>query len=104
MKKKKKRLLSDTTKIFAGDRSMNGGLDFRFLLDRINFILPSDIGIILFSDAGRVWMNEKSPGNWHIGYGLGAYIAPLMRNFRLWLSAADSEESVFLFGNFGITF
>ncbi len=89
---------------FAGDRSMNGGLDFRFLLDRINFILPSDIGIILFSDAGRVWMNEKSPGNWHIGYGLGAYIAPLMRNFTMSLSAAASEESVFLFGNFGFTF
>ena len=38
-------------------------------------ILPTEIGLIGFTDAGRVYVDGESPGGWHTAAGGGAWIA-----------------------------
>jgi hypothetical protein len=62
---------------FAGDGSVSGTVELRMPLDTVTILTRTEVGVLLFVDAGRVWYNGASPGGWHTGYGAGAWLGVL---------------------------
>lgn len=60
---------------YAGDASLSGTVELQLPIARVPVILPLDTGIYGFSDAGRVYVDGESPGGWHVGSGVGVWIA-----------------------------
>ncbi|MGB6122889.1 MAG: BamA/TamA family outer membrane protein [Bacteroidota bacterium] len=89
---------------FTGDASLFGSADLRLSLGRYFIIIPTEIGLILLADAGRVWLNGDSDGNWHTDAGLGLWFAPLSRDFLLSVIAAQSVEGLFINAGAGFSF
>ncbi|MDX1476233.1 MAG: hypothetical protein R3301_00960 [Saprospiraceae bacterium] len=91
---------------FAGKKSLFLNSDLRIqLVDKPSALVPHKIGLILFYDVGRVYVNGESSNKWHSGYGVGIYYVPLRERFALRLSAAFSEEESGLFKiSFGQSF
>ncbi len=79
---------------FAGDAAVYGNFDARLFLARITLVVPCDIGINGFVDAGRVFLEDESSSDWHPSGGGGIWIAPLARTNTLTLSVAGSGEDV----------
>jgi len=62
---------------FAGDHMLYNNLQARIkLFDVASYILPGQLGITGFYDAGRVWIRGESSDRWHSGTGGGLYFAP----------------------------
>jgi outer membrane protein assembly factor BamA len=57
------------TERFAGDAALYGRAEFRVLLGHIGLLVPWDVGVFAFTDAGRVYVAGVSPGGWHISAG-----------------------------------
>jgi hypothetical protein len=62
---------------FAGDASLYGNAELRVPVAQFPLILPLDVGLIGFADAGRVYVNGDSPGGWHNAEGGGVWIGLL---------------------------
>ncbi|HZK77602.1 MAG TPA: BamA/TamA family outer membrane protein, partial [Gemmatimonadaceae bacterium] len=62
---------------FAGDASMFGNAELRVPVAQFPLILPLDVGLIGFADAGRVYVNGDSPGGWHTAAGGGFWVGLL---------------------------
>lgn len=79
---------------FAGESAFYTQFDARFeLFEWKNYVLPSRVGLILFSDIGRVWLEGENSKTWHHGYGAGFYLVPFSKfafNFLL----ANSKEGL----------
>ena len=82
---------------FAGDASLYGHFDVRLFLVRVNLLLPCDLGINAFTDAGRVFVDGESSNDWHPSGGGGIWIAPLARTNTLTFSVAASDEDVLFY-------
>lgn len=89
---------------FAGDASLLGSAEIRFSVGRWKIIVPTEVGLFLLADAGRVWVGGQSPGAVHTDAGGGIWIAPLNRDTILSLSVATSEEGFFIGGGIGFGF
>lgn len=62
---------------FAGQHSMYNNLELRMkLADFANYVLPGQLGMILFYDTGRVWEKGETSHLWHNGLGGGLYLSP----------------------------
>lgn len=62
---------------FAGDHMVFNNLQARMKLINIaSYILPGQLGVSGFYDAGRVWVRGESSTQWHQGTGAGVYFAP----------------------------
>ncbi len=62
---------------FAGDGMAFGSLEFRIkLLEGKSYLIPGQVGIIVFNDAGRVWQKGEQSNKWHYSYGGGIYFVP----------------------------
>lgn len=62
---------------FAGDHMLYNNLQARVkLFDVASYILPGQLGLSGFYDAGRVWIKGESSDQWHTGTGGGLYFAP----------------------------
>ncbi len=89
---------------FSGDGSIGGSADVRFDLFRLKILVPTQVGVFVFGDAGRVYVAGNSPGGWHADAGGGISLAPISRELTLSLSIANSPEGLFLNGGFGFSF
>jgi hypothetical protein len=58
---------------FAGDRSLFGSSELRVPLGRMTLLTRGDFGVSGFVDAGRVYLNGRSPGGWHTAFGGGVW-------------------------------
>jgi len=59
---------------YAGDEAIYGNSEIRLPVAQFPFILPLDVGLIGFADAGRVYVNGDSPGGWHSAVGGGFWV------------------------------
>ena len=82
---------------FAGEASLFGNLDVKLFLVRVKMLVPTDLGLSAFADAGRVFVAGESSRDWHPSGGGGVWLAPLARTNTLTLSVAASEEDVLLY-------
>lgn len=89
---------------FSGDAAIGGSAELRFELFRAKLLVPTTIGLFLFGDAGRVYVDGASADGWHADAGAGISLAPLSRDLTLSLSVASSVEGIFINGGFGYAF
>jgi hypothetical protein len=89
---------------FAGDGSVIGAAEVRCDLFKLRVLVPTQIGLFVFSEAGRVYLNGNSPKGWHADVGSGISLAPISRDLTFSVSIASSVEGVFVNGAFGFSF
>ena len=58
---------------YSGDASLYGTSEIRIPVARIRHVVPIDLGVLGFTDAGRVYVNGSSPGGWHVVAGGGLW-------------------------------
>ena len=86
---------------FTGDASVYMNSELRLHLGKVrNLYIPFETGIIGFYDLGKVWLDGRSEGGWHAGYGGGFYISPITRDylFTLLFESSVEEKLLFRFG------
>ena len=77
---------------FAGEHMVYNNLQARVKLFNIaSYILPGQLGLSGFYDAGRVWEKDEHSDKWHQGTGGGVYFAPAGLTI-VQLLAGHSEE------------
>ena len=62
---------------YAGDASLNGTAELRVPVARFPLVVPLDVGLFGFFDAGRVYLSGESPGGWHTATGAGFWVGVL---------------------------
>jgi hypothetical protein len=62
---------------FTGDAMAYGGVELRTVLTRARLIVRGDLGMLAFTDVGRVFVDGRSEGNWQTGYGVGVWFESL---------------------------
>lgn len=89
---------------FSGESSFYHQFDIRIkLFDWQSYFLPSQVGLVLFNDLGRVWVDGENSEKLHHGYGGGIFLTPF--NFAaITVLAAASEEGVYPLLKFGFFF
>ncbi|HEX6038197.1 BamA/TamA family outer membrane protein [Longimicrobium sp.] len=58
---------------FAGDAAAFGSVELRQPLGQLRLLVRGRLGVFALADAGRVWMDGDSPGDWHTNYGGGLW-------------------------------
>ncbi|KYG83451.1 metallophosphoesterase [Roseivirga echinicomitans] len=89
---------------FSGESSLYHQVEMRVkLFDWSSFYFPSQVGMILFNDLGKVWVDGEESNKIHHGYGGGIYVTPF--NFAaINILLAISEESILPLIKFGFYF
>ena len=80
---------------FAGDASAYGSAELRMPLFRMTLLTRGQLGLIGFTDTGRVWMDGESDGDWHMGYGGGLWFGTLERQFSATYAHGDEHRIYF---------
>ncbi|MDO8501338.1 MAG: hypothetical protein Q7S20_05815 [Gemmatimonadaceae bacterium] len=62
---------------YAGDASVYGTTELRVPIAKFPLILPLDVGVLGFMDAGRVYVDGDSPGGWHRANGAGFWVGAI---------------------------
>jgi len=62
---------------YAGDAAVFGAAELRVSLATFPLVLPLNVGVFGFADAGRVYVAGNSPGGWHGGPGAGLWLGLL---------------------------
>jgi outer membrane protein assembly factor BamA len=93
---------------FSGSSMMYGSLEGHFrLFKSASHVLPGDVGLLAFYEAGRVWVKNDLTKKWHQSVGGGLYFTPFN---LIMLSAAlgySQESTLFNFTigtKFNLTF
>jgi hypothetical protein len=89
---------------FAGDEMVFGNFDVRAFLARVKLIFPGDLGVLAFSDVGRVFLDDDHSDRWHWSAGGGVWFAPLVRTNAISLTVAYSPEDVLVYLRQGFHF
>lgn len=62
---------------FAGDASLYGSAELRVPLFKFPTIVPTDIGVLAFTDAAKVYVDDEAAGGWHTASGAGFWIGAI---------------------------
>ena len=62
---------------FAGDAAAFGGAELRQPLGQVRLLVRGRVGVFALADAGRVWLDGESPGDWHTDVGGGVWFETL---------------------------
>jgi hemolysin activation/secretion protein len=83
---------------FAGDASAFGSVELRVPIARITLLTRGHLGVIGFADAGRVWMDGNSSGDWHTGAGGGLWFGSLGQQVSVTYARGDEHRVYFYYG------
>ncbi|NOZ47709.1 MAG: BamA/TamA family outer membrane protein [Chlorobi bacterium] len=87
---------------FYGDASLYMNTEIRIRVKHFKtYILNGTAGMLLFNDAGRVWLEGENSSQWHDGYGVGLWWS-LFDMALLTTSYAVSKEDSLI--NFSINY
>jgi outer membrane translocation and assembly module TamA len=90
---------------FIGNFSLYGSLSLRGWLGRVPIpLLPTRVGLVAFTDTGRVWLENEESDTWHTSYGGGILLQPVLAPVTLHVIAADSKEGTRLYFGLGYPF
>jgi surface antigen Omp85-like protein len=62
---------------FAGDAAVFGSAEVRQPLGQVRLLIRGRVGAFGFAEAGRVYVDGSSPGDWHPSFGGGAWFESL---------------------------
>ncbi|MFA4869067.1 MAG: BamA/TamA family outer membrane protein [Pedobacter sp.] len=92
------------SKRFTGNSMVYNNLDLRLkLFNFTSYLVPGTVGMIGFTDVGRVWEKGEHSGRWHQGYGGGLYVMP-GEVILLQASVGASKEASMLYLSIGFNF
>jgi hypothetical protein len=92
------------SKRFTGNSMIYNNLDLRLkLFNFTSYLVPGTVGMIGFTDVGRVWEKGEQSGRWHQGYGGGLYVMP-GEVILLQASVGASKEASMLYLSVGFNF
>jgi hypothetical protein len=91
-------LTGTTPQRYAGDASVFGNSELRIPVASVRTLLPLDIGILGFADAGRVYVDGESPGGWHGVMGGGLWFGLLDRATGMSVVLTSSRDRRVVFG------
>jgi hypothetical protein len=77
---------------FSGRSAVFGNTELRLLLGKVRLVVPAEIGVLTFTDVGKVVADGEHSSVWHAGYGGGIWIAPMARGNTVSLSLGLSRE------------
>ena len=77
---------------YAGDATMYGTAELRVPIAEFPLVLPWNLGVLGFTEAGRVYMDGESPGGWHTGYGGGIWLGVLKPRANLTLTFTNNPD------------
>jgi hypothetical protein len=83
---------------FAGDASAFGAVELRVPLVRITLLSRGQLGVIGFADAGQVWLDGDSAGDWHTGAGGGLWFGSLGQQVSVTYAKGDEHRVYFYYG------
>jgi hypothetical protein len=89
---------------FAGDAALYGTAELQIPVARFAFLLPLDVGVYGYGDAGRVYVDGESPGGWHKAAGIGIWIGVLNPATALSFEFGDQRGRSGLRVRTGLTF
>ena len=75
---------------FTGDALLFGGLEARGKLARVRLLVNADLGLLAFTEAGRVYVDGESEGGWHASYGAGVWLGSVARSVSATLAVGES--------------
>ncbi|MEJ2615166.1 MAG: hypothetical protein P8Z35_09415 [Ignavibacteriaceae bacterium] len=84
---------------FAGNASLFGQLELRFLIKEFEFLLKEKLGMSFFSEAGRVFSGSGNSKKWHPSYGFGFWSSVIKRKINLSLIFAFSPEGMSMYAD-----
>jgi len=67
-------------------------------------LFPTLWGIFGNTDAGRVYVDGRSPGGWHTGVGGGAWVALLDRANTLSIGITQGHDQTVVYAGLGFPF
>ncbi|WEK17504.1 MAG: hypothetical protein P0Y49_11930 [Candidatus Pedobacter colombiensis] len=92
------------TNRFTGTTMFYNNLDLRLkLFNFTSYLVPGTVGMVGFTDIGRVWEKGEHSDRWHQGYGGGLYIMP-GEVILLQASVGASKEASMLYLSIGFNF
>jgi hypothetical protein len=78
---------------FSGSSMAYGSAELRWRLANLRGrVLPGEVGVVGFQDAGRVWLKGEQSDKWHLAYGGGLYFTPYNSVLISVLGAISEEE------------
>ncbi|MFT7622963.1 MAG: hypothetical protein ACI9WU_002138, partial [Myxococcota bacterium] len=87
---------------YGGDAAVFVNVDARLFLTRFRLLVPIDLGLHTFIDAGRVFLEGEGSRRWHPSGGGGFWLAPLARVNTFTFSVAASRETVRFYATAGV--
>jgi hypothetical protein len=70
----------------------------------VKLIFPGDVGVLAFSDVGRVFLDGEHSDDWHWSAGGGLWFAPLVRTNAFSATVAARPEEVLFYVRQGVHF
>jgi hemolysin activation/secretion protein len=89
---------------FMGDAAVYGNVELRLSLAKFTILLPAELGVFGFGDAGRVYQAGETSDVWHGAAGGGLWLAFLRRANTVALYAAQSVEGTRVYARAGFAF
>jgi hypothetical protein len=84
---------------FTGDAAAWGNAQLTFIVAHPKILIPSDLGLVLLNDIGRVFLAGEQSNAWHDSYGGGVFVGILRRSVTVVaLAAHSSERTLFYIG------
>ena len=81
---------------FAGDALLYGGAEAAVVFKRMRRLVPGDVGMSVFVDLGRVYLDGEDSRKWHPSGGLGFFYAAFQRTTLLGMKVGTSEDRWFV--------
>jgi len=89
---------------YAGDASLSGTTELQIPVAQFPLVVPLDVGIYGFADAGRVYLDGESPGGWHTGSGVGFWVAIMNPATSITVELGDQRGRSLIRVKTGLTF
>lgn len=100
----KKNLRGFARNRFSGDAALASQIELRFLLGTVSIFIPGQLGLNIFTDAGRVFLDNEKSNIWHTSQGAGLWFSILNRMFTMNLNFAKSTEELRFYFSAGFSF
>ena len=89
---------------FAGNAAAFGSVEWRTYLFPFKFVVPAQFGILVFTDAGRVYYPGEKSNKLHQSYGAGIWAYFIEPSYMVNITAANSSEELAFYISAGYAF
>jgi hypothetical protein len=83
---------------FAGESAAFGNVELRVPVDTVEIFANGELGVFALTDAGRVWVDDASAGDWHTSWGGGVWFATMNRSLSLTYARGEASRWYMWFG------